>query len=119
MDLPQLGMVATCVRVPVFCGHAVSFVAEFDGAMDADAAREALRGAPGVLLMDDPSGARYPTSIDAVGQDATLVGRIRNDPSRKNSIAGWCMADNLRKGAAVNAVQIAERWLQHRRAGEL
>ncbi|MEK7703513.1 MAG: aspartate-semialdehyde dehydrogenase [Myxococcota bacterium] len=108
LHLPNLGVLATCVRVPVFNGHSEAIVAEFVDKLTADEARALLREAPGVFLMDDPSKALYPTPIDADGSDATLVGRVREDPSAPNSLAFWCVADNLRKGAATNAVQIAE-----------
>lgn len=109
LRLPELDVVATCVRVPVFNGHAISVLGEFDAALDAARAREVLRGAPGVLLMDDAAENVYPTSIDAEGQDATLVGRVRQGGRDPRALALWCVADNLRKGAATNAVQIAER----------
>lgn len=108
LHLPALGVCATCVRVPVFNSHAVSIVAEFEKPITADEARQILREAPGVLLQDEPSTNTYPVPLDADGQDATLVGRIRQDPSAPNALALWCVADNLRKGAATNAVQIAE-----------
>jgi aspartate-semialdehyde dehydrogenase len=108
MHLPEVGVCATCVRVPVFNGHAEAITAEFDAPLSADEARAILREAPGVMLMDAPSDLVYPTQLDAEGSDATLVGRIREDPSAPNSLAFWCVADNLRRGAATNAVQIAE-----------
>lgn len=108
MGLPGVGVCATCVRVPVFNGHAEAVVAEFEQPISADDARGILREAPGILLDDDPKENLYPTPIDADGVDATLVGRVREDPSAPNALAFWCVADNLRKGAATNAVQIAE-----------
>lgn len=108
LETPNLGVVCTCVRVPVFNGHSVSVTASFGRSMDRARAQHLLRTAPGVLLMDDVQQAVYPTCVEAEGQDATLVGRVRTDPSQKNSVAFWCVADNLRKGAATNAVQIAE-----------
>jgi aspartate-semialdehyde dehydrogenase len=108
MHLPHVGVCATCVRVPVFNGHAESVVAEFERALSPAEARELLRAAPGIMLMDDPKETLYPTQIDVNGSDATFVGRIRQDLSAANSLAFWCVADNLRKGAASNAVQIAE-----------
>jgi aspartate-semialdehyde dehydrogenase len=108
MHLPKVGVCATCVRVPVFNGHAETVVAEFDRPITPGEARELLRSAPGVMLMDDPKETLYPTQLDVNGSDATFVGRIRQDPSAPNSLAFWCVADNLRKGAASNAVQIAE-----------
>ena len=117
--LAELGMVATCVRVPVFNGHGVSVVAEFDGPMNSDIACAAWAQGNGVIVASEPAEAPYPTSMEAVGQDATLVGRVRDDPSRENSIAFWCMADNLRKGAATNAVQVAELVVRRVARGEL
>ena len=108
LDAAALGVCATCVRVPVFNGHALSMVVEFAKPLSVADARAILREAPGVLLQDDPSTNSYPVPVDADGQDATLVGRIRQDPSAENALALWCVADNLRKGAATNAVQIAE-----------
>jgi aspartate-semialdehyde dehydrogenase len=99
---------ATCVRVPVFNGHAEAVVAEFEEPIFAAEARKILREAPGVILMDDVSEGVYPTQVEAEGSDATFVGRVREDSSAKNALAFWCVADNLRKGAATNAVQIAE-----------
>ncbi len=108
MHLPEVGVCATCVRVPVFNGHAEAVVAEFEKPLSAEQAKQILHEAPGVMLMDDPKQQVFPTNIDVDGSDATLVGRLRDDPSGPNSLAFWCVADNLRKGAASNAVQIAE-----------
>jgi len=108
LGAPALGVCATCVRVPVFNGHAESIVAELERPMNAKAARELLRAAPGILLMDEAKDGGYPTPLDAEGTDATFVGRLRDDPTAPNSVAFWCVADNVRKGAAANAVQIAE-----------
>jgi aspartate-semialdehyde dehydrogenase len=104
----ELGICATCVRVPVFNGHSEAVVAEFAEPMSAARARALLRTSPGIMLMDEPADAGYPTAVDADGSDATFVGRLRDDPSAPNSLAFWCVADNVRKGAASNAVQIAE-----------
>ena len=108
LHAPDLGVCATCVRVPVFNGHAVAVVAEFEQPLSVAAARDLLRAAPGILLQDEPQQNVYPTPIDVDGEDATFVGRVRHDPSADNALAFWCVADNLRKGAATNAVQIAE-----------
>ncbi len=108
MGIDALAVCPTCVRVPVFNGHAEAVVAEFAEPFEVDEAREALRGGKGLVVVDEPEKSRYPMQIDAEGQDATLVGRIRRDPSAPNSLAFWVVADNLRKGAATNAVQIAE-----------
>jgi aspartate-semialdehyde dehydrogenase len=99
---------ATCVRVPVTAGHSEAVWIETERPVSPEAAREALRGAPGLRVVDDPEHAAYPTAVDAEGRDDVLVGRIRRDPTVANGLALWVVADNLRKGAALNAVQIAE-----------
>jgi aspartate-semialdehyde dehydrogenase len=99
---------ATCVRVPVWRSHSEAVWIETERPLDAGRARELLEGAPGVRLVDDPAQARYPMASDAAGADDVLVGRIREDRSRTNGLALWVVADNLRKGAALNGVQIAE-----------
>ncbi len=104
----SLRITATAVRVPVFCGHSESVNIETEKKLTAKDVKAILREAPGVLLCDDPERNIYPMAIDAVGKDATLVGRIREDDSVPNGINLWIVADNLRKGAALNAVQIAE-----------
>ena len=105
---PSLRITATAVRVPVFCGHSESVNIETEKKLTAKDVKAILREAPGVLLCDEPENNVYPMAIDAVGKDATLVGRIREDDSVPNGINLWIVADNLRKGAALNAVQIAE-----------
>ena len=105
---PSLRITATAVRVPVFCGHSESVNIETEEKLTAKDVKAILREAPGVLLCDEPENNVYPMAIDAVGKDATLVGRIREDDSVPNGINLWIVADNLRKGAALNAVQIAE-----------
>ena len=105
---PSLAMTATAVRVPVFCGHSESVNIETERRLTAQEAREILRAAPGILLLDDPQNEIYPTAIDVVDQDATFVGRVREDNSVQNGLNLWIVADNLRKGAALNAVQVAE-----------
>ena len=105
---PSLRIPATAVRVPVFCGHSESVNIETEKKLTAEDVKAILRAAPGVLLCDEPENNVYPMAIDAVGGDATLVGRIREDDSVANGINLWIVADNLRKGAALNAVQIAE-----------
>ncbi|MCM0082733.1 aspartate-semialdehyde dehydrogenase [Geomonas sp. Red32] len=99
---------ATCVRVPVFFGHSESVNIETGKKLTVAEARTLLKAAPGVELVDDPEESEYPMAIDAAGEDATLVGRIREDESVENGLNLWIVADNLRKGAATNAVQIAE-----------
>ncbi len=105
---PSIGVAATAVRVPVFCGHSESVNVEFEDPIDPEEAREILSSAPGVEVIDDPNLCRYPLAIDATGKDPVYVGRIRRDASVANGLAMWIVSDNLRKGAALNAVQIAE-----------
>jgi aspartate-semialdehyde dehydrogenase len=104
----DIGVSATTVRVPVFYGHAESVNVSFDGPMTAVQARELLAAAPGVCVVDDPAGEDYPMPMDAAGTDPVWVGRIRDDGSCPNTLNLWIVADNVRKGAALNAVQIAE-----------
>lgn len=108
LDAPEVRVTATCVRVPVFYGHAESVNIETNSKLDARDARAILAQAPGVQVLDNPGEKIYPTPIDAAGDDLTLVGRVRNDESIENGLNLWIVADNLRKGAALNAVQIAE-----------
>jgi aspartate-semialdehyde dehydrogenase len=108
MSLPDLRVTATCVRVPVFVGHGVAVHAEFDRAITPEEARSILAGAPGVELVDDPEDSVYPTPLDAAGRDPCYVGRIRQDRFDDRALEMFCVADNLRKGAALNAVQVAE-----------
>ncbi|MBB2202147.1 aspartate-semialdehyde dehydrogenase [Gluconacetobacter tumulisoli] len=105
---PDISVFATCVRVPVFIGHAEAVTVEFEEPVDLERARDVLREAPGVVLHDQREDGGYVTQIDCVGEDATYVSRLRVDPTVPNGLAFWCVADNLRKGAALNAVQIAE-----------
>jgi aspartate-semialdehyde dehydrogenase len=105
---PNLPVTATTVRVPVFCSHSESVNVETERKMTAAEAKALLRTAPGVLVCDEPEKNVYPMALDATGKDATLVGRIREDNSIANGLNLWVVADNLRKGAALNAVQIAE-----------
>ena len=104
----EMRVTATAVRVPVFCAHSESINVETESKLTVDEVRGLLREAPGVLLCDEPENNIYPLASDAVGKDATLIGRIREDESVANGISLWVVADNLRKGAALNAVQIAE-----------
>ncbi|KAF0119557.1 MAG: aspartate-semialdehyde dehydrogenase [bacterium] len=96
------------MRVPVFYGHSESVNIETERKITADEVRKLLSQAPGVTVVDDPPSARYPLAIDAAGKDDTFVGRIREDESIEKGINMWIVADNLRKGAALNAIQIAE-----------
>jgi aspartate-semialdehyde dehydrogenase len=105
---PELAVTATSVRVPVFCSHSESVNIETEKKLTAAQAKAILRDSPGVLLADVPEENIYPLAIDAVGKDATYVGRVREDHSVANGLNLWVVADNLRKGAALNAVQIAE-----------
>ncbi len=108
LGIPDLPVVATAVRVPTLVGHAVSIHATFDAPAPADEAREALSAFPGVRVVDDLAGGNYPTPLDAAGIDDVLVGRIRNPAHDDRTLALFACGDNLRKGAALNAVQIAE-----------
>ena len=105
---PKIKLTATCVRVPVFVGHSESVNIEFEREISAKEAQDILREAPGVMLIDSREDGGYATPTEATGDDATYVSRVREDPTVENGIALWCVSDNLRKGAALNAVQIAE-----------
>jgi aspartate-semialdehyde dehydrogenase len=105
---PKIKLVATCVRVPVFIGHSEAVNIEFEHPLSADEAREILRKAPGCLVIDRSEPGGYVTPFEAVGEDATYISRVREDPTVENGLVLWCVSDNLRKGAALNAVQIAE-----------
>ncbi len=108
LGLPDLPVVATSVRVPVIVGHGVSILAEFSRPFSAGEARDVLARAPGVTVMDDPKNGVFPTPIEAAGGDDALVGRIRQVPGRDDALVLFSCADNLRKGAALDAIQIAE-----------
>jgi aspartate-semialdehyde dehydrogenase len=105
---PKIMLNATCVRVPVFVGHSEAVNIEFEEEMTAEEARKLLSRAPGVLVIDKREDGGYATPFEATGEDATYVSRIREDPTVENGLVLWCVSDNLRKGAALNAVQIAE-----------
>jgi len=105
---PSIRLVATCVRVPVFIGHSESVNVEFERPISADEAREILRKAPGCLVIDKREPGGYVTPYESAGEDATYISRIREDATVENGLAFWCVSDNLRKGAALNAIQIAE-----------
>jgi aspartate-semialdehyde dehydrogenase len=105
---PDIQVTATCVRVPVFIGHSEAVTLEFEKPITAEKARAVLREAPGVLLVDKREDGGYATPIECAGEDATYVSRIRKDPTVENGLSLWIVSDNLRKGAALNAVQIAE-----------
>lgn len=108
MGLPNLRITATAVRVPTFTCHGESVNIQTSKKLSAAAAKELLRSSPGVILYDEPGEKRYPLGAELAGTDATYVGRIREDESIENGLNMWIVADNLRKGAALNAVQIAE-----------
>jgi aspartate-semialdehyde dehydrogenase len=105
---PKIRLHATCVRVPVFIGHSEAVNIEFENPITTDEAHEVLRNAPGVLVVDKRENGGYVTPYEAAGDDATFVSRVREDPTVENGLALWCVSDNLRKGAALNAIQIAE-----------
>jgi aspartate-semialdehyde dehydrogenase len=108
MHEPEMPICATCVRVPVYIGHGESVNVEFGKPMSPQDAREILSRAPGVKVLDNPKKNLYPLPIWSAGTDDVFVGRIRQDVSHPNGLVMWVVADNLRKGAALNAVQIAE-----------
>jgi aspartate-semialdehyde dehydrogenase len=105
---PKIKLVATCVRVPVFVSHSEAVNIEFESPISADEARDILREAPGCLVVDKHEDGGYVTPYEATGEDATYISRIRDDPTIDNGLMMWIVSDNLRKGAALNAVQIAE-----------
>ncbi|MBN8921441.1 MAG: aspartate-semialdehyde dehydrogenase, partial [Rhizobiales bacterium] len=105
---PRIKLTATCVRVPVFISHCESVNIEFESPITPDEARDILRAAPGCLVIDKHEPGGYVTPIEAAGEDATYISRIREDATVENGLAMWIVSDNLRKGAALNAVQIAE-----------
>ena len=105
---PKIKLTATCVRVPVFVGHSEAVNIEFENPISADEARDILRRAPGCLVIDKLEPGGYVTPYEAAGEDATYISRIREDATVENGLVLWCVSDNLRKGAALNAIQIAE-----------
>ena len=109
---PKIKVTATCVRVPVFIGHSEAVNLEFEKPITADEAREILRDAPGCLVVDKRENGGYVTPIESAGEDATYISRIREDPTVDNGLNLWIVSDNLRKGAALNAVQIAELMIE-------
>ncbi len=108
LELPSLPVTATCVRVPVINSHSVSITAELENEFDLEELKQVLADYEGIILVDNPSNNEYPLAADATGQDKVLVGRVRRDFSTDRSVNLWVVADNIRKGAATNAVQIAE-----------
>ena len=105
---PKIKVTATCVRVPVFVGHSESINIEFEEEISAKKAQSILREAPGIMLVDKREDGGYVTPVECVGEYATYVSRVREDPTVENGLNLWCVSDNLRKGAALNAIQIAE-----------
>ncbi len=105
---PKVKVVATCVRVPVFVGHSEAINIEFENEISAKTAQSILRESPGIMLVDKREDGGYVTPIECVGEYATYISRVREDPTVDNGLVLWCVSDNLRKGAALNAVQIAE-----------
>jgi aspartate-semialdehyde dehydrogenase len=105
---PKIKVTATCVRVPVFVGHSESINIEFENEISAEQAQKILREAPGVMLVDKREDGGYVTPVECVGEYATFISRVREDSTVENGLSLWCVSDNLRKGAALNAVQIAE-----------
>ena len=104
----ELGISATCARVPVFNGHSESVNVQTREGLDPDVCRALLASAPGIVVLDNPAEGLYPLASAAAGRDEVLVGRIRRDPSHDRCLNLWIVGDNLRKGAATNAVQVAE-----------
>jgi len=105
---PKIKVTATCVRVPVFVGHSEAINLEFEDEISAEQAQDLLREAPGIMLVDKREDGGYVTPVECVGDGATFVSRVREDSTVDNGLSLWCVSDNLRKGAALNAVQIAE-----------
>ena len=114
----SIKVTATCVRVPVFVGHAEAINIEFENFLAEEEAREALRNSPGILVVDKKEDGGYISPAECVGDYATFVSRVRQDPTLENGINIWCVSDNLRKGAALNAVQIAELYSQNLETNE-
>jgi aspartate-semialdehyde dehydrogenase len=105
---PKIKLTATCVRVPVFIGHSEAVNVEFEKPISVDEARSILRKSPGILVIDKHEPGGYATPYECAGEDATYISRIREDATVENGLTFWCVSDNLRKGAALNAIQIAE-----------
>jgi aspartate-semialdehyde dehydrogenase len=115
---PRIKVTATCVRVPVFVGHSEAVNVELENPLSADEARELLREAPGIMVFDKRESGGYITPVECVGEYATYVSRIREDATVENGLALWIVSDNLRKGAALNAIQIAETMINRRLLGK-
>jgi aspartate-semialdehyde dehydrogenase len=109
---PSIGVSPTCVRVPVYAAHSEAINVQTKKKLTAAAARDLFAAFPGIEVVDDPAALRYPMPLDAAGRDAVFVGRIREDETIANGLNFWCVSDNLRKGAALNAIQIAEELIR-------
>jgi aspartate-semialdehyde dehydrogenase len=105
---PDIAVFATCVRVPVFIGHAEAVTVEFERPVTVAEARAVLKAAPGIGILDTREDGGYMTPLECQGEDETYISRLRKDPTVEHGLGFWCVSDNLRKGAALNAVQIAE-----------
>ncbi|MEG1656988.1 MAG: Asd/ArgC dimerization domain-containing protein, partial [Christensenellaceae bacterium] len=108
----EMRITATTVRVPVFHGHSESINVEFEKDFDLTELKQVLANFPGIILMDDVSKGEYPMPLTVAGKDEVYIGRIRRDKSVKSGVNLWVVADNIRKGAATNAVQIAQKWIE-------
>ena len=113
LEMPELKISATCVRVPVFNSHCESITAQFEKELSLERVREILKNSPGIRVIDKPEDSLYPIPIIASGKDEVFVGRIRKNPALENSIDMWVVSDNIRKGAALNAIQIAEYMIKN------
>ena len=113
MDAPDMAISVTCVRAPVINCHSEAITVETERPVSPEEARELFSAFPGLTVVDDPAAGKYPMPLDADGSDEVFVGRIRRDLSHPNGLNFWCVSDNLRKGAATNAVQIAELLAAH------
>jgi aspartate-semialdehyde dehydrogenase len=111
---PKIKLVATCVRVPVFIGHSEAVNIEFEEPVSAEEARQILARAPGCVVLDKREPGGYVTPYECAGEDATYISRIREDATVENGLVLWCVSDNLRKGAALNTIQIAEALIKRK-----
>ena len=112
LDLPELSVTATCVRVPVKSSHSIAINVTFEKEATVEEVKEAFKNKPGIILKDNPDNLQYPMPIDAAGKDDIIVGRIRKDNSLKNTFHIWSVSDNILKGAALNAVQILDQLIK-------
>jgi aspartate-semialdehyde dehydrogenase len=117
LEQDDIAISATCVRVPVYNAHSESVNVQTRDDLSPERCREVLSAFPGVVVVDDPAAGRYPMPIDAAGHDEVFVGRIRRDPSHERCLNLWIVGDNLRKGAATNAVQVAEQLIERNLVG--